>query len=52
MGGHKIFVSEIGGLQFYRCWLFVNLGPPSEENVNSLNCKSEMRVTKEDIIRW
>ena len=35
-GGHKIFVAEIGGLQFYWRWLFVNLGPPSEENDSPL----------------
>ena len=27
-GGHKIFVAEIGGSQFYQRQLFVNLGPP------------------------
>ena len=34
-GGAKI-VAEIGGSQFYRHRLFVNLGPPSEESDSPL----------------
>ena len=37
MGGHKIFVAEMWGSQFYRRRLFVNLGPPSEENASPLS---------------
>ena len=36
MGGHKFFVADIGGLQFYQRRLFVNLGAPSEENASPL----------------
>ena len=42
-GGYKFFVAEMGGgSQFYRRRLFVNLGPPSEENASPLIVKNEV----------
>ena len=43
-GGYKIFVAEIGGSQFYRRQLFVNLRPPSEENASPLSFPYGMRT--------
>ena len=37
-GGHKIFVAEVGGSQFYRRRLFVNLGPPPKKMPAPLAC--------------
>ena len=42
--GVKIFVAEIGGSQFYRRRLFVNLGPPSEENASPLTCMRKVHI--------
>ena len=47
---NKLFVAEIGGPQCYWCQLFVNLGPPSEENDSPL--KWIAFVYRLDILNW
>ena len=47
LGGHKIFVAEIGGVAIFWRRLFVNLGsPPSEENDSPLGMSKYIMRTE------